>query len=121
MAVKGDRSNKPMTISQRKFFEGILKKFKLENDKSVATPAEPGRNFKKLADDETPVDVQMYQQIIGSLTYAATATRSDIATAVNMFSKFMTRLGKEYMEEAKRILRYIKGTIEYVLIYNAAD
>ena len=121
MVVKRDRANKTMKISQQKFLEGILKKFKMENCKPVTTPAEPGRKFMKLAEDEIPVDVQLYQQIIGSLTYAATATRPDIAAAVNMLSKFMTRPGKDHMEGAKRILRYIKGTIDYGLSYNASD
>ena len=110
-----------MTISQKNFLEGTLKKLNIKNCKPVATPAEPGRKFMKLAEDEAPVNVQMYQQIIGSLTYVATATCPDIAAAVNMLSKFMTRPGKEHMEGVKRILQYIKGTIDYGLIYNVSD
>ena len=110
-----------MTRSQKNFLEGILKKFNMENCKPVSTPAEPGRKFMKLAEDEAPVNVQMYQQIIGSLTYVATATCPDIAAAVNMLSKFMTRPGKEHMEGVKRILQYIKGIIDYGLIYNVSD
>jgi len=121
MVVKRDQSNKTMIISQNKFREGTLKKLNMENCKPVATPAEPGRKFMKLAEDEAPVDVQMYQQIIGSLTYVATATHPGIADAVNILSKFMTRPGKEHMEGVKRILQYIKGTIDYGLIYNVSD
>lgn len=59
--------------------------------------------------------------MIGSLTYIATATRPDIAAAVNILSKYMARPGKEHMEGVKRILRYVKGTIKYGLCYNAKD
>ena len=93
----------------------------MEDCKAVAMPVEPGRKFIKLSEDETPVNVQMYQQIIGSLTYAATTTRADIAAAVNMLSKFMTKPGKGHMERVKRILRYMKGTVDYGIIYSASD
>ena len=93
----------------------------MEDCNGVATPVEPGRKFMKLSEDETPVNVQMYQQIIGSLTYAATSTGPDIAAAVNMQSKFMTKPSKEHMEEVKRILRYMRGTVDYGLVYSASD
>ena len=121
MVVKRDRAKKTLTESQRKFFKGILRKYRMEDFKAVATPVEPGRKFIKLSEDETPVNVQMYQQIIGSLTYAAISTRPDIAAAVNMLSKFMTKPGKEHMEGVKRILRYMKGTVDYGLVYCALD
>ncbi len=74
-----------------------------------------------MSETESTVDVKLYQQIIGSLTYAATATLPDIAAAVNTLSKYMAKPGKEHMEGAKRILRYVKGTINFGLCYNAQD
>jgi hypothetical protein len=44
-----------------------------------------------------------YQQAIGSLMYAATSTRPDIAFPVAILSQFMR-------EAAKRVIRYLKGT-----------
>ena len=80
---------------------------------------EPGKKFEKLPEAGTSVEVKLYQQSIGSLAYIATATRPDIAAAVNILSKYMARPGKEHMEGVKRILRYIKGTTNYGLCYNA--
>eukprot|EP00794_Sanderia_malayensis_P011573 gene11570-biopygen9244 len=93
----------------------------IEDCKPVSTPLEPGRKFGQLSEAETPFEVKEYQQIIGSLTYVATATRPDIAAAVNTLSKFMAKPGKEHMVGVKRILRYIKGTLNYGLCYNAQD
>ncbi|XP_065060473.1 uncharacterized protein LOC135687761 [Rhopilema esculentum] len=48
---------------------------------------------------------------IGCLTYAATATRSDIAAAVGVLSQFMSHPSKKHWQGIKRIFRYIKGTV----------
>ena len=72
--------------------------------KPVSTPMEAERKFQKLSEEETPVEVKKYQQMIGSLTYIATANRPYLAAAVNTLSKFMAKPGKEYMKGVKRIL-----------------
>ena len=121
MLVKRDRDQRTMTINQENFLKSILKRYGMEDSKPVSTPMEPGKKFQKLSETETPVEVKLYQQMIGSLTYVATATRPDIAAAVNILSKYMANPGKEHMEGVKRILRYIRGTIDYGLCYNAQD
>ena len=70
----------------------------------------------KLDDCESPVDVRVYQKIIGSLTYATTATRPDISAAVGVLSKYMSRPGKEHMESMKRIICFLKGTVNFGLV-----
>lgn len=51
-----------------------------------------------------------YQRAIGSLMYAATSTRPDIAFTVSILSQFMRDPAQEHWEAAKRAIRYIKGT-----------
>jgi hypothetical protein len=51
-----------------------------------------------------------YQQAIGSLMYAATSTRPDIAFAVANLSQFMRNPGRIHWEATKRTMRYLKGT-----------
>ena len=58
---------------------------------------------------------------IGCLTYAATATRPDISSAVGILSKFMSRPSREHWQGVKRILRYIKGTVDYGLLFTTID
>ena len=92
---------------------------RLVDCKPVSTLLEAGRKFQKLSEEETHVEVKKYQQMIGSLTYVTTATRPDLTAAANTLSKFMAKPGKEHMEEIKRILRFIKETVNYGLCYNA--
>jgi hypothetical protein len=70
----------------------------MQECKSVSTPLEPGRKFESLAENETQVNVQEYQMVIGCLTYATTATRPDLASAVGILSKFMSRPGKDHWQ-----------------------
>ena len=120
MSIKRNRKDRSLHVSQPKYLEGILKRFKMLECKSVSTPLEAGRRFQKLSEDEEMVDVQQYQMMIGCLTYAATTTRADIAAAVGILAQFMAKPGKEHWEGVKRILRYIKGTLNYGLRYSAA-
>jgi hypothetical protein len=56
-----------------------------------------------------------YQRGIGSLMYAATSTRPDIAFAVSILSQFMRNPGRTHWEAVKEVIRYLKGTAEVKL------
>ncbi|KAG6502423.1 hypothetical protein ZIOFF_042316 [Zingiber officinale] len=62
------------------------------------------------------IDNTIYKQIIGSLMYL-TATRPDIMHAVSLISRYMESPKEIHLQAAKRIFRYLKGTIEYGLFY----
>lgn len=49
--------------------------------------------------------------------YAMLCTRPDLCVALNFLSKYQNKNNKELWQSLKRILRYIKGTIELKLIY----
>jgi hypothetical protein len=65
----------------------------------------------------TPVDSTTYQSLIGSLLYAAMATRPDIAHAVGVLSRFNSAPNEAHMTAAKRVCRYLKGTNDLKLVY----
>jgi len=56
-----------------------------------------------------------YQSIVGSLLYAAIATRPDIAQAVGVVAKFSSKPNEAHLTAAKRILRYLKGTLNLAI------
>jgi hypothetical protein len=49
--------------------------------------------------------------------YLMTSTRPDLAAAVGIFSRFLSNPGKEHWEGLKRVLRYIKYTVDYRLTF----
>ena len=87
----------------------------------VSTPIEPGKQLQKLSDDEESFDTKMYQQVMGCLTYASTATRPDIAAAVGTLSRYMSNPSKAHWMAVKRILRYLKGTMSYGLKFSDSE
>ena len=63
-------------------------------------------------------DATMYHQIIGSLMYM-TKKRPDICFDVNTLSQFLTDSRHVHLIAANHILRYLKGTVDYGLKYDA--
>ena len=61
---------------------------------------------------------EQYPALIGGLTYAVTATRPDLAQALGTVNQFCSNPGEEHWKAAKRILRYIKGTIDYGITFD---
>jgi hypothetical protein len=56
--------------------------------------------------------------MIGSFMYLKN-TRPDICFAVNKLSQFLTDPRQVHLVAAKHILRYMKGTVDYGLKYDA--
>jgi len=83
----------------------------------VATPLEVELKLYK-HNDSNSVDVTLSRRLVGILIYLTT-TRPDISFAVNMVSRFMAELKELHWKEAKRILRYLCGTIGYGLVYRS--
>ena len=60
-----------------------------------------------------------YCEAIGSLMYAAVATRPDISHSVSTLSRFLDNPSMTHWEAVKRIFRYLAGTREFALTYGA--
>ncbi|KAL6313445.1 hypothetical protein AAG906_004408 [Vitis piasezkii] len=69
--------------------------------KSIITPS-----------DEQPIDPTRYRQLVGSFQYL-TFTRPDIVHAVNKACQHFQAPTKADLRAVKRILRYLKGTMEH--------
>ena len=58
-----------------------------------------------------------YARLVGSLMYAQVCTRPDLAFAVGMLSRFQSNPGPEHWVAGKKVLRYLKKTKSYMLVY----
>ncbi|XP_019066468.2 uncharacterized mitochondrial protein AtMg00810-like [Solanum lycopersicum] len=87
--------------------------------KPIATPIEP--NAKMCAHEGKDLeDVTMYRQLVSSLIYI-TQTRPDISFAVGVMNRYMHKPKKQHMEVVRRILRYVKSTIGYGLVFKKGE
>ena len=121
MSIKRDRQNRTMYISQQNYAKGILKRLGMEDCKPISTPTENDAKFHKLSDEDEPFDTQIYQQAIGCLTYVSAATRPDISVAVSVLSRYMSCPSKAHWTGVKRIIRYLKGNIDFGLKFSCVS
>ena len=98
-------------LCQQKYAKEVLKNFNMEGCKSTATPMNQKEKFCK-EDGAEKVDEGLYRSLIGCLMYL-TATRPDIMQAVSLLSRYMHCASEIHFQAAKRILRYVKGTVDY--------
>jgi hypothetical protein len=71
----------------------------------------------KTHEEEEDMSHVPYVSAVGSLMYAMVCTRPDIAHAVGVLSRYMSKPGKEHWTTVKRVFRYFCGTASYGLCY----
>nr|GEU73396.1 hypothetical protein [Tanacetum cinerariifolium] len=57
-----------------------------------------------------------YANAVGSLMYLMVCTRPDITYAVSIVSRYLANPGKNHWETVKWILKYLKGTVDVVVV-----
>ena len=65
----------------------------------------------------TNVDTQRYQSIVCSVMFLADVSRYDIFHSVNQLARAMSNPSKAHMGAAKRLLRYLAGSIDFDITY----
>lgn len=90
--------------------------FGMDKAKAECTPVAAHLKSSKDTAREK-VDPSMYCSIIGSLLYL-TASRLNIAFVVEVCAGYQIDSRKFHFYSAKRILKYITGTVDYGLWYN---
>jgi hypothetical protein len=102
-------------ISQEKYTKDILKKFNMDECKTIKTPM-PTNGHLDLDEGGKPIDQTLYHSMIGSLLYL-TASRPNIMFSVCMCARFQAKPKEAHLSVIKRILRYIKHTPSFGLWY----
>ncbi|KAA3474308.1 Integrase, catalytic core [Gossypium australe] len=105
-------------LGQKTFALKVLSKFSMENCKQTSTPMAFRVKLSSQGVHEQ-VSEPTYSSLVGCLLYL-TATRPDIMFAVSI-SRFMHCCNEQHFQAAKRVLRYIKGTLGYGVLFNKAE
>lgn len=121
--ITRDREQGKIWLNQSKYIADILQRFGMTNCNPARTPLEPGLRLNKDMSPKTQgerdeMTKHPYQSAVGSIMYACQGTRPDLAHAVSMVSRFNQDPGKAHWVAVKRILRYLKGTIDYKLEFS---
>ncbi len=121
ISIEHDDNQKCLWLHQKQYILKILEKYGLTEAKTVSTTANLSVKLEKNDDVRKGVNPVAYQSMVGSLLYAAMATRPDIAQAVGVVSKFNSNPTEAHLTAVKRILRYLKGTADLVLKYQKSE
>ncbi|KAL5811427.1 hypothetical protein ACOSQ4_027995 [Xanthoceras sorbifolium] len=99
-----------LTLTQTKYAWDLLVKTKMTDSKSCSTPLSP--NCKLSAFEGSPFDdATLYRSTVGALQYL-TLTRPDLSFSVNKLSQFLAAPTQVHWQAVKRVLRYIRSTLQ---------
>ena len=106
-------------INQAKYIRDLLKRFNMKETKTMKTLMS---SSIKLDKDEKgkSVNSAMYRGMIGSLLYL-TGSKPDIMYNVCLCARFQSCRKESHLSVVKRILRYLKGTMDIGLWYPKDD
>ena len=93
----------------------MIKKFGMSDSKAISTPMGTNGNLDSDASCNM-VDQNLYRSMIRSLLYVI-ASMSDVMFSVCMCSRFQASPRESYFKAIKRILRYLKHTLNVGLWY----
>lgn len=120
--IDRDRNRGVLYLSQKKYIQDILEKFNMKDCKPISTPMDINVKFDKsqgLPSEEEKSYMQNipYREAVGCLMYLAQITRPDIYHVVHKLSQFNCNPTKDHWIAVKRVMRYLKGSINYKLTY----
>ncbi|XP_071677013.1 uncharacterized mitochondrial protein AtMg00810-like [Lolium perenne] len=117
LGLKASFNSGGMTVTQRKYALDLLHRVNMENCKPTSTPLVPSEKLSR--DGGTLLhtdDAFRYRSVVGGLQYL-TLTRPDISFAVNKVCQYLSQPTEVHWEAVKRILRYVKGTLDTGLCF----
>ena len=119
LGVEVKQSVNGIFVCQKRYAREVLARFGMEESNAVRNPIVPGTKLTKDENGEK-VDATIFKQLVGSLMYL-TVTRPDLMYGVCLISRFMANPRMSHWLAAKRILRYLKGTIELGIFYRRSE
>jgi len=112
-----------ISLGQKAFITTILKRFNMQNAHGASTPMDPNvkLDLSEHRGEKELKDIKGYQAIVGSLMYAALATRSDISFAVAALCRFNSRPFTSHLTTARSVLQYLKSTADFRLHFSGSS
>ncbi|KAM1561755.1 hypothetical protein ACFX1Z_004844 [Malus domestica] len=121
-----DRQRRCLGLSQKGYIERVLNRFNMEHCNKADVPVNKGDKFSR---DQCPkneheielMKMKPYASLVGSLMYANICTRPDLAFIVGLLGRFQSNPGEAHWVAAKKVLRYLQRTKDFMLVYGRDD
>ena len=124
LGIEFKQTSENISMCQTYYIKNILSKFKMENCKPRSTPCEANlevykSNNNNSIHEESPSGT--YREIVGSLVYAMTCSRPDLAWVVTKLSQHLANPNQADWMTIRHVLRYLKATADYKLVYRKSN
>eukprot|EP00253_Pinus_taeda_P002269 PITA_02269 len=111
------QSKEGISLSQSKYACDLPRHFHMEDCKPALSPFQCGAKLSVTC-TSPEVDATLCRQLVGKLLYL-THTRTDLSFVVGLIARFMQNPHESHWREAKRILRYVRVTVQFGIHYSA--
>ena len=121
-----DIHNGILGMSQETYINRVLERFRMKDcSPSVAAIVKgdrfnlnqcPKNDFENEEMKNTP-----YAVVVGSIMYVQVCTKPDITFLVSMLGRYQSNPSMDHWRAAKKVLGYLQGTKEYMLMYRRMD
>ena len=111
LSIEVRQGKEELTLGQSAYASKLLERSGMAECKPCVTSMEERLKLTK-ASTAMKVDVTLYRSIVGGLRYLV-HTRPDIAFAVGYVSRFMEDPREDHWVTVKRLLRYVKRTVDW--------
>ena len=120
--IHRNRSCRLLGLSQRAYVDRVLERFSMQLCKPGIAPVCKGDKLSLAQCPQSEIEkAQMknipYASALGSIMYAQVCTRPDIAFATGLLGRYQSNPGHDHWVAAKKVMRYLKRTKDYMLIY----
>lgn len=107
-------------LSLKGYLSKLTQEYLLESDKPLDNPCYTDWSDRLTPNEDTIYyhDASQYREIIGKLLFASTIVRYDVAFIVNALARFNFRPSVSHANCLCRVLKYLKGTLDFSLVYN---
>lgn len=111
-----NRQQRKLWLCQDAYISSMAARYHLTDRASVNTPL-PVEEIKPFDGTATPAEIKIYQGKVGSIQYAATITRPDVAKAAAKLSQFLQNPGPQHHRAVDRVICYLYTTRYRALQY----
>ncbi|CAJ2666407.1 unnamed protein product [Trifolium pratense] len=124
--IHRDRHRGVLGLSQETYINKVLERFRMQNCSPSVAPIVKGDKFNLNQCPKNDFEREQmknipYASVVGSLMYAQVCTRPDIAFAVGILGRYQSNPGMDHWKAAKKVLRYLQGTKDNMLMYRQTD
>ena len=121
-----DRKKKLLALSQASYIDKVLARFLMQDSKKGLLLTQHGiilskEQFPKTPQEEEDMRRIPYASVVGSQMYVMLCTRPDICYAVGIVNRYQSNPGMGHWIAVKHILKYLRRTRNYMLVYSSGD